>query len=103
MKDEFNYSELVGINKLIHEPARASIMTLLSVVEEADFIFVMNKTGLTQGNLSSHLSKLENAGLVDIEKKFKGKRPQTLLRLSKKGEKELSTYIDSMKTFINRF
>ena len=103
MKDELDFSGIAGVNKLIHEPARVSIMTLLSVIEEADFIFVMNRTGLTQGNLSSHLARLEKAGLVNIEKTFKGKRPHTLLRLSKKGEKELTAYMTSMKTFINRF
>jgi len=103
MKNELDFSGIAGVNKLIHEPARTSIMTLLSVVEEADFIFVMNRTGLTQGNLSSHLARLEKAGLVNIVKTFKGKRPHTLLSLSRKGEKELAAYLNSMKTFINRF
>ena len=65
---------LSDINKIIHEPARLMIMSYLYVVESADFVFLRNQTGLTDGNLSSHLNKLESVGYVEIEKKFKGKR-----------------------------
>ncbi|HUS87297.1 MAG TPA: transcriptional regulator [Bacteroidales bacterium] len=103
MKKESAFNSYKDINKLIHEPARTAILMLLSVVSEADFLFVMNKTGLTQGNLSSHLNKLEEAGLVIVTKTFKGKRPNTILKISEKGIEELAGYIKSMKSMINHF
>lgn len=85
------------VDKIIHEPGRLNIMALLYVVEKADFTFVMGQTGLTRGNLSSHLSKMEAAGYVDIEKTFKGKRPLTLLRLTDNGRSAFQAYIRNMK------
>ena len=75
-----------SIDKLIHEPARLNIMTRLYVVESADFLFVMRQTGLTFGNLSAHMSKLEEAGYIDIIKEFVGKKPHTMLKLTEKGK-----------------
>ena len=88
---------LSDIDKIIHEPARLMIMSYLYVVESADFVFLRNQTNLTDGNLSSHLSKLESAGYVDIEKKFKGKKPQTMLKLSIKGRKAFELYRKKME------
>ncbi|MEZ5358362.1 MAG: transcriptional regulator [Candidatus Zixiibacteriota bacterium] len=85
------------VDKLIHEPARFSIMALLSVIERADFLFVKNQTGLTPGNLSSHLTKLETAGYVEITKEFVGKMPKTFLKLSKKGRSAFDDYRTQMK------
>ncbi len=87
---------LSDINKIIHEPARLMIMSYLYVVESADFVFLRNQTGLTDGNLSSHLNKLESVGYVEIEKKFKGKRPQTILKLSNQGRKAFEIYRKKM-------
>ncbi|MEX1127939.1 MAG: transcriptional regulator [Vicinamibacterales bacterium] len=67
------FEHLAALNRLVHEPSRLAILTALSACEKADFLFLLNITGLTKGNLSSHLSKLEQAGLVTIEKKFEGK------------------------------
>ena len=89
------------INKLIHEPARLMIMSYLYIVESADFVFLRNQTGLSNGNLSSHLSRLESAGYVDIEKKFKGKKPQTLLKLSQKGREAFKIYRKQMKQVLD--
>ncbi len=72
-------------------------MSYLYVVESADFVFLRNQTGLTNGNLSSHLSKLETAGYVEIEKKFKGKKPQTMLKLSIEGRKAFDLYRKKME------
>ena len=66
------------LDRLIHEPARLLIVTILSSVESADFLFLQRETGLTKGNLSAHLSKLEDAGYVKIQKTFKGKLPLTI-------------------------
>jgi DNA-binding transcriptional ArsR family regulator len=84
--------ELIQIDRLIHEPARLMIMMILRGAGEADFLYLQHECGLTQGNLSSHLLKLEEAAYVQIEKKFKGKRPLTLCRLTHKGEAALAGY-----------
>ncbi len=90
-------NQLPEIDRLIHEPSRYNIMALLFVVERADFLFVKNQTGLTPGNLSSHLSKLENAGYVGIEKKFVGKTPRTMLSLTPEGRQAFEIYRAVMK------
>jgi DNA-binding MarR family transcriptional regulator len=81
-----------GIDRPFHEPARLAILTQLLVLERADFIYVMNETGPTRGNLSSHMSKLEQAGYLKIEKKLCGKTPRTFLALTKKGRRALVEY-----------
>jgi DNA-binding HxlR family transcriptional regulator len=88
---------LAGIDTDIHEPARLNIMTQLYVIESADFLFLMRQTGLTFGNLSSHLSKLEAAGYVIVKKEFLGKKPHTMLRLTEKGRVAFRRYVQSMK------
>jgi DNA-binding transcriptional ArsR family regulator len=89
--------ELASIDRLIHEPARLMIMTVLYAVSEADFIYLQNECGLTQGNLSSHLAKLEEAKYVDVEKKFKGKYPLTICSLTSKGRKAFEEYARIMQ------
>ncbi len=83
---------LTEINKLIHEPARLMIISLLYVIENADFVWIKGQTGLTDGNLSSHLSKLESAGYVIVEKSIKNKKTNTLLKLSEGGRKAFEEY-----------
>ncbi len=73
------------IDKTIHEPARLAIMAYLFVVESADFLFLQRQTGLTWGNLSSHISKLETKGYVEVRKEFIDRKPHTTLQLTKKG------------------
>ena len=80
------------LDRLVHEPARLMILMILQGVGEADFLYLLREGEFTQGNLSSHLLKLEEAGYVEIEKKFKGKRPLTICRLTPKGETALSSY-----------
>lgn len=94
--DEGAVKSLVDIDRLIHEPARLIIVTILSAVAEADFVFLQNETGLTAGNLSSHLARLEDAGYVEIEKGFRGKVPHTACRLTEKGERALATYREQL-------
>ena len=76
---------LAEIDKLVHEPARLMILATLHAVESADFLFVERQTGLTRGNLSSHMSKLENAGYIEVTKEFVDKIPRTLLRITSVG------------------
>src|SRR5215207_8382555 len=80
------------LDRLIHEPARLLILTILSSAASADFLFLQRETGLTKGNLSAHLSKLEEAGYVKIEKTYKGKLPLTICKLTVIGQKALKTY-----------
>lgn len=84
-------------DRLIHEPARLMILATLAVVESADFLFVMRQTGLTFGNLSSHMSKLEEAGYIEVEKRFVGKKPNTLLRLTTSGRQAFDDYRRQME------
>ena len=85
------------IDPVIHAPARLSIVLQLYVVEAMDATFLVNRTGLTWGNLSTHLSKLEESGYVEIEKEFRGKKPCTMIRLSKKGRDAFQTYRAGMQ------
>jgi DNA-binding transcriptional ArsR family regulator len=93
---------LTELDRLIHEPARLLIVTILSTVESADFLFLQRETDLTKGNLSAHLSKLENAGYVDIEKTFKGKLPLTVCKLTEAGQKAFYAYRQQMQNFIDK-
>jgi DNA-binding MarR family transcriptional regulator len=93
-------SSLVDVDRLVHEPARLAVMALLYVIESADFTFLMNQTGLSWGNLSAHLSKLEEAGYIQVEKAFKKKRPNTSLSLSTKGREAFRQYVQHMKQIL---
>jgi DNA-binding MarR family transcriptional regulator len=93
--------DLTSIDRLVHEPARFMVLALLYVVESADFTFLMSQTRLTWGNLSSHLSKLEEAGYVEIEKEFKGKKPHTMLHLTEGGREAFREYRRSMKQILD--
>ncbi len=95
--DEQNALPPVEIDKIIHEPARLLIIAYLYVVESADFLFLMNQTGLTKGNMSSHLSKLEAAGYVEVRKEFIKKIPRTLLRLTERGRTSFREYRENMQ------
>ncbi len=80
------------LDRLIHEPARLAIMTVLSSVKAADFVFLQRTTRLTKGNLSSHLTKLEQAGLVKIEKRFVNKKPNTTAELTPVGKERVANH-----------
>lgn len=88
---------LAGLDRTIHSPARLMVMTNLYVVESAEFIALMNLTGLSWGNLSTHLSKLEEAGYVEMEKGFRGKKPYTMVRLTGEGRDAFKAYKEQMQ------
>ena len=90
------------VDRVIHEPARLTILALLSGAKEADFLFLTRETGLTKGNLSSHLMKLEESGYVEIEKTFRGKIPLTLVRMTSKGRAALQTYRKTMNGLLRQ-
>jgi DNA-binding MarR family transcriptional regulator len=80
------------LDRLIHEPARLRLVTLLYVVDEADFAYVADRTGMTAGNISSHMARLERAGYVEVDKSFVDRRPRTVYRLSAAGRTAVETY-----------
>ena len=92
-----NPSNIKKIDRLIHEPTRLMIITQLYVVESADFLFLQNQLQMTPGNLSSHLSKLEESGYIEIVKEFIERKPHTALKLTKKGRNAFKEYKQNMK------
>lgn len=91
---------VLGVDRLVHEPARLAILTVLSQAEHAEFSFLEMACRLSKGNLSSHLSKLEAGGLVTIEKRFVGKRPQTRAAITPAGLEALAHYRDQLRALI---
>ena len=89
--------KLATLDRVIHEPARLMIMTVLYAVAEADFLYLQRECGLTQGNLSSHLAKLEEIKYVGIVKAFKGKYPLTICSLTKRGREAFEGYVRKMR------
>ena len=79
------FEELTHLDRLVHEPARLAILTALASCELAEFLFLESLTGLTKGNLNTHLTRLEQGGLVAIEKTFRGKVPRTHVRITTAG------------------
>jgi DNA-binding MarR family transcriptional regulator len=93
--------QLAEIDRIVHEPARYLIMAYLCVVDSADFIFLLHQTGLTKGNLSSHLAKLEQAGYIAVQKQFIERIPRTLLSLTPAGRAALAAYRDQMQRMLD--
>ena len=83
---------IADLDRVIHEPGRLMLMALLFAVEKSDFLYLQHETGMNKGTLSSHLSRLEEAGYVEVEKTYRGKVPQTLLRLTPAGRKAFEQY-----------
>ncbi len=94
-------TDIQGIDRIIHEPSRLVIMAQLYVVQSADFLFLQNQTGMTPGNLSSHLSKLEDAGYVEVTKEFIDRKPHTALALTKRGRASFMEYRKKMRQVFN--
>ena len=92
---------IADIDRTIHSPARLLILAYLAAVDSADFIFLMNQVGLTRGNLSSHLGKLEEAGYISVTKEFVERVPRTLIQLTDKGRDAINNYREQMRTIIN--
>jgi DNA-binding transcriptional ArsR family regulator len=92
---------LASIDQVIHASARLMILTNLYVVESADYVFLMRLTGLTWGNMSTHLSKLEEAGYIALKKEFKGKKPHTTISLTKQGRIAFREYKKSMQQVLD--
>ena len=106
MSDPGNKNEdlntIAELDRLVHSPARLMILALLSTIEAADFTFLLQQTGLTRGNLSTHLSRLEEGGYIDVKKEFVDRIPRTLIRLAPEGREAVETYRNDMKYIIDR-
>lgn len=93
-------SSFEEIDRIIHEPARLNIMLYLYVVENADFVYLVHKTGLTKGNLSVHLQKLEANGYLEIMKEFINRKPHTLVRLTQRGRDAFEAYRETILSML---
>ncbi len=98
--ENLDLKTLADIDPLIHTPARLMVMTYLYVVDSIDFVFLKRVTGLSWGNLSKHLSKLEEAGYVGIEKTFQDKKPNTMIQLTEDGRQAFRSYKDEMQNVL---
>jgi DNA-binding transcriptional ArsR family regulator len=89
--------EIMALDRMIHEPSRLAILTILRRTAGADYLFIRRLTGLSKGNLSNHLAKLEEAGLVSIGKHFEGKKPVTTVKLTHEGQETIEAYWKEME------
>jgi len=95
-----NLRDIADMDRVIHEPARLMLVTLLYAVDGADFLYLLRESGLTKGNLSTHLTRLEQAGYIQVEKSFRGKIPQTLIRLTQSGRAAFQAYRLQLKRIV---
>ena len=100
-EDKNNPNPTTELDQIIHAPSRLNIVTNLYVVESADFIFLRNLTGLTWGNLSAHLTKLAEAGYVEVEKTIVNKKTHSVAKLTKKGRQAFEEYKEKMKEVLS--
>ncbi len=94
--------DIVALDKVIHEPARLAIMAVLYGTDSADFLFLLNATGLSKGNLSAHVTKLEEAGYVAVNKAFKGKIPNTTYAQTRAGRAAFERYHKELREITAR-
>lgn len=88
------------LDSLLHSELRLAVMSLLMELEEADFVYLREKTGATAGNLSVQLDKLSAAGYISVEKGFAGKKPRTVCRITGQGRKAFEEYVDALRDYI---
>jgi len=101
VEDKNDLNSILKVDRMIHEPARFLVMAYLVIVESADFLFLANQTGLSRGNLSSHLSKLEDAGYIEVHKEFVKKIPRTVLSLTENGNTAFHIYCKHIRNIQN--
>lgn len=94
-------SHFKDLDPLLHSQLRLAVVSLLMSVEEADFVFIKEKTEATAGNLSVQIDKLEKAGYIEVKKSFKDKRPNTSCKMTKKGKKAFSDYVAKLSAYLN--
>ena len=91
---------MLDVDRLVHEPARLIILSILYVLESADFLYLLRETGLRKGNLSSHLARLEQAEYIKIEKTYRGKTPMTICQLTGTGLAAFEGYREQLKKVV---
>lgn len=96
------HEKILQLDPLVHAPTRLSILSILITVENANFVFLKESIGTTDGNLSNHLTKLEESGYINIEKSFKGKKPQTTCAITQKGREAFEKYIEQLEQIVQR-
>ena len=94
--------ELKPLDPLLHSQLRLAIMSILVSAEEADFVYLKDKTNATAGNLSVQIDKLNNAGYITVIKSFKGKKPNTTCKITKSGLKSFEKYVENLKGYFNQ-
>ncbi len=95
-----DHERILNLDPVVHAPVRLAVLSILTTVESANFTFLRESTGATDGNLSTHLSKLEEAGFIVIQKTFQGKKPLTVCSITRKGHDALLRYIDDLEEII---
>ena len=90
------------LDPLLHSELRLAVISVLVNLEEADFVYLREATGATAGNLSVQLDKLSEAGYITIEKGFKGKKPQTLCRVSPTGLQAFADYVEAIRSYLGK-
>ena len=96
---DFNYLQL---DDIIHSRIRLAIMAILVSVDQAEFIFLKGQVNVTDGNLSVHLRKLENAGYISVKKTFIARKPVSIYKITNKGRKAFKVYVDRLEKFIKK-
>ncbi len=91
-----------SLDPLLHSQLRLAVMSLLLAVKSAEFVYIKEKTAATAGNLSVQIDKLNKAGYIEVEKSFRGKKPLTTCKITKKGILAFEDYVDNLKQYINR-
>ena len=94
------FRRIAEVDRVIHEPARLMLVTMLYAMDSADFLYLLRETSLTKGNLSSHLSRLQDEQYVEVEKTFKGKIPQTVYRLTPAGRTAFLAYLEKLSRVV---
>lgn len=88
------------LDPLLHSELRLGVMSLLVTLDEADFVYLKEQTEATSGNLSVQIDKLSEAGYIEVEKGFSGKKPRTVCRITAKGREAFETYVDALKDYL---
>ena len=89
------------LDPLLHSQLRLAVMSLLLGTEEADFVYIREKAGATAGNLSVQLDKLSEAGYIDVEKSFVGKKPRTTCRITVRGREAMAAYVEALRGYLD--
>ena len=89
------------LDPLLHSQLRLAVMSLLLGTEEADFVYIREKAGATAGNLSVQLEKLGEAGYIDVEKSFVGKKPRTTCRITERGREAMAAYVEALRGYLD--